>query len=81
MSTKGNIPLTTLAERLEKAIHCDVGMQGLRILLYGWMQKRARHGLRTINFAARGSYSGETYLTPNEGYEFSNYAGYDLTHD
>lgn len=75
------ILLTTLATRLERAIHADVGMQGLNILLYGWMQKRARYGLRTINFAARGSYSGETYLTPNEAYEFSDYAGYDLLHD
>ena len=78
---KNAITLTTLAARLERAIHCDVGMKGLKILLYGWMKKRARHGLRTVNFAARGSYSGECYLTPNEAYEFSDYAGYDLTHD
>lgn len=76
-----DITLTTLAARLERAIHADVGMRGLETLLYGWMKKRARHGLRTINFAARGTYSGESYLTPNEVYEFSDYAGYDLTHD
>ena len=79
--SKNAITLTTLCARLERAIHADVGMQGLKILLYGWMKKRARHGLSTINFAARGTYSGESYLTPNEAYEFSDYAGYDLTHD
>ena len=78
---KEAITFAQLTARLERAIHADVGMKGLNILLYGWMKKRARYGLRTINFAARGSYSGETYLTPNEAYEFSDYAGYDLTHD
>ena len=78
---KNAITFTQLAARLERAIHCDVGLHGLNILLYGWMKKRARHGLSTINFAARGSYSGESYLTPDEAYEFSDYAGYDLTHD
>jgi len=78
---KDAITLSTLAARLERAIHADVGLHGLKILIYGWMKKRARHGLRTINFAARGDYSGESYLTPNEAYEFSDYAGYDLTHD
>ena len=78
---KDAITLTTLAARLERAIHADVGLRGLNILIYGWMKKRERHGLRTINLAARGAYSGECYLTPNEAYEFSDYAGYDLTHD
>ena len=78
---ENDITFAQLTARLERAIHCDVGLQGLKILLYGWMKKRARHGLSTINFAARGYYSGECYLTPNEAYEFSDYAGYDLTHD
>ena len=75
------ITFTQLTARLERAIHCDVGLHGLWVLLYGWMKKRERHRLRTINFAARNYYSGESYLTPNEAYEFSDYAGYDLTHD
>ena len=37
---KNAITLTTLAARLERAIHCDVGMKGLRILLYGWARKK-----------------------------------------
>ena len=78
---KDAVTFAQLTARLERAIHADVGLQGLKILLYGWMKKRERHGLSTINFAARGSYSGESYLTPNEAYEFSDYAGYDLTHD
>ena len=75
------VTFTQLAARLERAIHADVGLRGLRILIYGWMKKRARHRLGTINFSARCFYSGEGYLTPDEVYEFSDYAGYNLTHD
>ena len=79
MSAKGNIPLTTLAARLEKAIHCDVGMQGLKTLLYGWKMKD-----RVIcdhTFPMRVKRNGEAYLTDLEAHRFSDYCGYDLTHD
>ena len=33
------ILLTTLAARLERAINADVGMKGLKILIYGWKRK------------------------------------------
>ena len=37
---KEAITLTTLAARLERAIHADVGMKGLNTLLYGWARKK-----------------------------------------
>ena len=36
---KDAITLTTLAARLERAIHKGVGLQGLKVLLYGWKMK------------------------------------------
>ena len=79
MSTKGNIPLTTLAERLEKAIHCDVGMQGLRILLYGWITKHGR--CSRAQLCMRKKADGEFWLSRSEAEHFSQYCGYDLTRD
>ena len=74
-----NIPLTTLAGRLERAIHADVGMQGLKTLLYGWKMKE--HIINDHTFTSRIQQSGEAYLTALEARQFSNYCGYDLTQD
>ena len=76
---KDAITLTTLAERLEKAIHCDVGLKGLRILLYGWRMKY--HLIEDHTFSARQKDDGEPWLSFGEALSFSRYAGYDLTHD
>jgi hypothetical protein len=73
------ILLTTLAARLEKAIHCDVGMQGLYTLIYGWRMKY--HLIQEHTFHVRRAQSGEAYLTPSEAISFSSYCGYDLTRD
>ena len=73
---KDAITLTTLAARLERAIHADVGLQGLNILLYGWMKKG---GVRRSTLFMRKKSAGEEYLTPNEVRNFSSYAGYDLS--
>ena len=73
---KDAITLTTLAARLERAIHCDVGLQGLNILLYGWMQKG---GISRTTLFMRKKSAGEEYLTPEEVRNFSSYAGYDLS--
>lgn len=75
------IPLTTICARLERAIHCDVGMKGLKILLDGWGLKRAKLGLVRINFYNRKKQFGQEYLSLMELYDFSLYAGYDLTRD
>lgn len=72
------IPLTTVAARLERAIHADVGLQGLNILLSGWMQKG---GVKKSTLSMRKKGTGEVYLTPNEVRNFSSYAGYDLSKD
>jgi len=76
---KNAITLTTLAARLERAIHCDVGMQGLRILLYGWRMKH--HLIEDHTMHCRRQEDGEPWLTIGEARSFSLYAGYDLTHD
>ena len=76
---KDAILLTTIAARLERAIHADVGMKGLRILLYGWKAKF--HLIDDYTFYNRSVEDGEPYLTMGELMSFSRYAGYDLTHD
>ena len=76
---KNAITLTTLAARLERAIHCDVGMKGLRILLYGW---RVKYGIiDNFTMTSRRTQTGEAFLTISEAVHFSQYAGYDLTRD
>ena len=73
------ITLTTLCARLERAIHADVGMQGLRILIYGW---RVKYGIiDSFTFSSRRSQDGVAYLTYPEAVHFSRYCGYDLTRD
>ena len=76
---ENNILLTTIAARLERAIHCPVGWKGLETLLYGWAKKKNLNlnGLLWM----REKRNGVAFLTPQELVEFSNYAGYDLTHD
>ena len=36
---KDAVTFAQLTARLERAIHADVGLQGLNILLYGWITK------------------------------------------
>ena len=76
---KDAILLTTLAARLERAIHADVGMKGLRILLCGWKTKY--HLIEDYTFHKRAKDDGEAWLSLGEAMSFSRYAGYDLTHD
>ena len=75
---KDAITLTTLAARLERAIRCDVGMEGLEILLHGWIRKG---GLSRDTLRQRKKIDGEAWLGPYEAQLFSEYAGYDLTKD
>ena len=76
---KNAITLATLAARLERAIHADVGMQGLKILLYGWKMKY--HLIEDHTFYNRNKDDGEPWLSLGEALSFSRYCGYDLTHD
>lgn len=76
---KDAITLTTLAARLERAIHADVGMNGLKTLLYGW---RINNGvIQKHTLIGRKHIDGEAWLTLNEAKNFSIYVGYDLTKD
>lgn len=73
------VTFAQLTARLEKAIHCDVGLKGLNILLYGWITKHGR--CSRAQFAMRKKADGECWLMPSEAEHFSHYCGYDLTHD
>jgi hypothetical protein len=70
------ITLHELAANLDKAINSNVGMHGLRILLYGWMKKTQLVDNKILN--DRKQMRGEQYLTAHEALSFSKYAGYDL---
>ena len=62
-----------LTANLEKALQCDVGMEGLNTLLFGW--KKHRH------FGAQycKTLLNRDWLYITEALDFSDYAGYDLT--
>ena len=79
MKKKITFTLATLCARLERAIHADVGMKGLNILLYGWKEKQ--HIIKNHTFYDRTKECGEPYLTWLETQAFSYYCGYDLTRD
>ena len=67
---------TQLAAALERAIRCDVGLNGLYILIHGWIRKG---GIKRETLRTRRKRDGESWLTGFEAQEFSKYAGYDLT--
>ena len=74
---KNAITFTTLCARLERAIHADVGMHGLHILITGWIRKKNTVTRETLR--QRKKADGEPWLTYYEALSFSRYAGYDLT--
>lgn len=74
---KNAITFAQLTARLERAIHADVGMHGLNILLYGWITKHGKVSRPLLNL--RKHKDGEYWLSLSEAAHFSNYAGYDLT--
>ena len=76
---KHAITFTQLTARLERAIHCDVGMKGLNTLLYGWARKK-NWNINAL-FWTREKRDGEPWLSLEETKSLSEYAGYDLSHD
>ena len=74
---KNAITFAQLTARLERAIHADVGLHGLNILLYGWITKHGKVSRPLLNL--RKHKDGEYWLTAGEAAHFSNYAGYVLT--
>ena len=76
---KDAVTFAQLTARLERAIHADVGLYGLNILLYGWITKYGK--VTRLVLANRKRNDGEPYLTLGEAIHFSRYAGYNLTKD
>ena len=66
---------TQLAARLEQVLQCDVGMNGLEILMHGWMRKG---GINRETIRQRKVRDGEAWLNYFETVRFSEYAGYIL---
>jgi hypothetical protein len=69
---------TQLAASLERAIQCDVGLEGLHVLMHGFIRKG---GINRETLRTRFKRDKEQWLTPYEARAFSEYAGYDLTAD
>ena len=76
---KDAVTFAQLTARLERAIHADVGLHGLNILLYGWITKYGKVSRPVLNL--RKQADGEYCLSLGEAVHFSQYAGYDLTRD
>ena len=74
---KKKYSMAQLAANLEKAIHCEVGVYGLNILLYGWRRKYT--ALTYAVLADRKKKHGFQFLYEDEVKIFSRYVGYDLT--
>ena len=79
MKEEKKIPLTTICARLERAIHADVGMEGLNILIFGFNRKNGLCSATTMR--VRLFRDGFEYMKPKELQLFSVYAGYDLSHE
>ena len=88
---KDAITFPTLIARLERAIHYPCGEKGFQILMYGWITKYGKVSRELLNSRKKSDKSdksddnksddNEYWLTLGEATHFSNYAGYDLTHD
>ena len=76
---KDAITFEQLTARLERAIHCDVGLKGLNTLIYGWITKHGR--CSRAQLCMRNNEDGQFWLDLPEAEHFSQYVGYDLTKD
>ncbi|MBO6306982.1 MAG: hypothetical protein J6M55_05700 [Paludibacteraceae bacterium] len=66
---KNQIPKTVLAERLDKILNAETGLDGLNTLLYGWTRK---------DLALWEAIRHRNWLYDYEVQAFSQYVGYDL---
>ena len=76
---KNAITFAQLTARLESAIHCDVGLKGLNILLYGWITKHGRCSRPQL--CMRKKADGEFWLSRSEAEHFFFFFLFYLTHD
>ena len=67
---------TELAGSLERAIHADVGIEGVETLMHGFIRKG---GMNRETLRTREKRDGEAWLNYFETVRLSEYAGYDLT--
>ena len=67
-----------LAAALERALQCDIGLEGLETLVHGWIRKG---GISRETLRKRLQRDGEKWLTIYEAKSLSEYAGYDLMVD
>ena len=66
-----------LCARLERAIHCPVGMEGLDILMFGWIKKK--HLLCKATLIMRERRDGVMWLTLGEAVMFSRGWALDIS--
>lgn len=66
---KNQISKTVLAERLDKILNTETGLDGLNTLLYGWTRK---------DLALWEAIRHRNWLYDYEVQAFSQYVGYDL---
>ena len=62
-----------LARNLGRAIGADVGLQGLNMLIHGWLK------FRKYGHKYRNKLYNRDWLYITEVYDLSEYAQYDLT--
>ena len=75
--TKNDLPLETVALRLGMAIRYDVGMNGLAVMLHGWIRSTGCLSYGTLR--VRKARDGQAWLSPSELDSLSRYVGYDLS--
>lgn len=66
---KNQIHKVDLAERLDKILNAEIGMEGLNTLLYGWTRK---------DLALWEAIRHRNWLYDYEVQNFSQYVGYNL---
>lgn len=73
------IPLTTVAERLGRAMDYTIGMNHLAVLIHGWGKRHPDEAPTFSTLSMRKKKDGEAWLSRRELSDLSRYAGYDLS--
>lgn len=73
------IPLTTVAERLGRAMNYTIGMNHLAVLIHGWAKRHPDEAPTFSTLSMRKKKDGEAWLSRRELSDLSRYAGYDLS--
>ena len=81
MKDAGKIPITTVLERLSKAVHYPLGMNHFAVLMHGWEKKHPDQAPPYHTLFQRKRLAGCTWLTRQEVADLGRYAGYNLLDD